>query len=441
MIGKHGSDRRTVSASGGSRYDCAHGAGTDSALAGAAGVAPLRVLFVHPSFPGQFGHIARYLADEAGWECTFASTAEPHEGERCIRKIRYRPDEKVAKSKHFLTQDFQDEVSHAAGLHEALKSVGASVRPDLIVGYTGSGSGLFLRELFPETPIIGYVEYFFHPHGSAIDFRPDFPPDERAVLRHVLRNAGLMLQLEDCTAGYTPTRFQHGLLPEPYRSKVRVIHDGIETAFWKRITRPSGSGDRQRIVTYAARGLEAMRGFDLFMRVARRIQEEYPNVAFLVAGSDVVQYGSDEAHISEDTFKEHVLAHDDFDLERFRFLGWIPRGDLLQILNLSDLHIYLTVPFVLSWSLLNAMSCGCTILASDTEPVREVIRPGENGLLRDFFDVEGLAEAAVRVLEDPEAHRALGSAARQTVLDRYSLDVVMPEMLSFYREIASAGTA
>jgi glycosyltransferase involved in cell wall biosynthesis len=145
-----------------------------------------------------------------------------------------------------------------------------------------------------------------------------------------------------------------------------------------------------RIVTYVSRGFESMRGFDIFMRAAKRIYQRYPEVLFVVVGSDRICYDGDEKHIRHRSFREHVLAQDDYDLPKFVFTGLVPVPTLVDLLSLSDLHIYLTVPFVLSWSLMNALACGCTILASDTEPVREVIVDDEHGLLVDFFDVEAL---------------------------------------------------
>jgi glycosyltransferase involved in cell wall biosynthesis len=395
----------------------------------------MHTLFVHPSYPGQFGHVARSLVREWGDTCTFVCE-ESHRDDGEVRRIAYRPAG-PARPTGYLIQDFESSLSHATGVFDALKPLQRKLKPDLIVGHANWGSTLFLPEVFPDVPIIDYFEYYHQPHGSAIDFRPDFPPAERAILRHRVQNAHLLLQLESCDAGYSPTDFQARLLPDRYRSKIRVIHDGIDTSVWRRSMDPVGPPGETRIVTYVARGFEAMRGFDIFMHVAKRIYELYPNVVFLVVGSDSVEYGSDLEHIEEKSLKEHVLAQGDYDLDRIRFLGWLSQDSLVRVLSLSDVHIYLTAPFVLSWSLLNAMACGCTVLASDTEPVREVIRDGENGLLRGFFDEEGLAETAVAVLKEPQDYRHLGKAAERTIRDRYSTDVVLPRMRSFYAEVAS----
>jgi glycosyltransferase involved in cell wall biosynthesis len=221
---------------------------------------------------------------------------------------------------------------------------------------------------------------------------------------------------------------------------VEVIHDGVDTAVWRRRTVPRRIGtevtpEDVRVVTYVARGLEAMRGFDIFVRVANRIAAMMPKVLFVVVGSDRVHYGNDLRHIRAKTFREHVLQTERPDLRRFRFLGTIPSEQLVEVLCLSDLHIYLTVPFVLSWSVLNALACECTVLASSTAPVQEVIRHEETGLLADFFDVEGLAGQALRVLKDPGTCRPLGATGRALVQERYGVDRTLPKLWGLFTRV------
>ncbi len=396
----------------------------------------MHLLFVHKNFPAQFGHIAAALAQQ-GHRCTFVSQT-PAGQVQGIHKIQYHLKGGATARTHYCARTFENAAWHAHAVFEALVHH-PEIRPDLIVGHSGFGSTLFLPELYPDTPIINYFEYYYHPRRSDLDFRPEWPVHPLDRLRSRARNAMILLDLENCTAGYTPTRFQYGLFPQAYRPKLRVIHDGIDTHFWKPVAPnylleiPPNS----RIITYVARGFESMRGFDIFMRAARKIYTARPDVHFLVVGEDRVVYGGDLRHIPEHSFKEHVLNQDDYDLSRFHFLGRVPPATLVQLFARSDLHIYLTVPFVLSWSLLNAMSCGCTVLASATAPVQEVISDGENGLLCDFFDVDGLAEAALEVLKAPQRYRrTLGAAARRTIEARYALRVTLPRLLEFFRETA-----
>ena len=250
----------------------------------------------------------------------------------------------------------------------------------------------------------------------------------------------LLLDLENCQLGYSPTHWQHGRLPAEFRDKVRVIFDGIDTDFWRpQSSQPRQIGDRNfpehtRIVTYVARGIESMRGFDIFMKMANRLCKIRNDVVFLIAGQDRICYGGDEKHIGGKSFKEWVLRQEPYDLSRFVFLDLVPPNVLRQLFSISDLHIYLTVPFVLSWSLFNALACGTTVLASNTEPVCEIINHGENGLLGDFFDVDGLAEAANRVLDAPQEYKHLGQAGMSLIREKYSTEVCLPQMVQLYQE-------
>jgi glycosyltransferase involved in cell wall biosynthesis len=192
-----------------------------------------------------------------------------------------------------------------------------------------------------------------------------------------------------------------------------------------------------RIVTYVSRGFESMRGFDIFLRAARRIVAEYPDVIFFVVGTDRICYGGDERYTEGKSFKDWAIAREQPDLSKFVFTGRMPPQHLARLLAATDLHIYLTAPFVLSWSLMDALSCGAVVLGSATAPVKEMIRDGENGLLADFFDADQIAERAVQVLRDPAEYRELGRAAERMIAQRYSLEVVLPQMVKMYEEVAS----
>ena len=279
-----------------------------------------------------------------------------------------------------------------------------------------------------------------------MDFRPDFPSTELDCLRARARNAMLLLDLENCRLGYSPTQWQRNRLPALMHDKVRVIFDGIDTQVWRPLSGlPRRLGDLQfpddaRIVTYVSRGMESMRGFDIFMKVAKKLCEHRKDVVFVIAGEDRICYGGDEKLIGRKSFKEWVLAQDDYDLSRFFFLGLVPPSELVKLFALSDLHIYLTVPFVLSWSMMNALACGATILASDTEPVREMITDGHNGLLVDFFDVDGMVQSANRVLDAPWEFKHLGAAGVELIQARYSLEVCLPLILKLFEDAVSSSS-
>lgn len=401
----------------------------------------MHILFVHQNFPAQFGHIAEHLARMGKYRCTFVTQrAEGMVGS--IACVRYETKGGATASTHYCSRTFENATWHAHGVYQALKAR-PDIRPDLIVGHSGFGSTIFLRELH-DVPIINYFEYFYRARGSDMDFRPDFPSSEMNRLRARTRNAMILLDLDNCDAAYSPTRWQRDRLPGEYREKVQPIFDGIDTRIWRpaekrppvrlgQVVFPEG----KRIVTYATRGMESMRGFDIFMRMAGRLCELREDVHFVIAGQDRVCYGGDESFTGGKSFKEWVISRGNYDLSRFHFVGLLPPTELARLFQFSDLHVYLTVPFVLSWSLLNAMACGATVLASGTEPVREFVRDGENGLLCDFFDVEGMARRASEVLDDPAAFRELGQRAAEEMREQYSLEVCLPRMLELYQQASN----
>ncbi|HYH64552.1 MAG TPA: hypothetical protein VD866_07635, partial [Urbifossiella sp.] len=243
--------------------------GAAGPAAGGPGAA-MHVLFVHPNFPAQFGPVALRLAATPGTRCTFVS--QKREGVvRGVRCLRYQTTGGATARTHYCSRTFENAVWHAAGVRDALAAA-PDVKPDLVVGHSGFGSTLFLRDLYPGVPVVNLFEYFYRPADSDLDFRPDFPPRPADRLRARARNAMILLDLDNCDLGYSPTDWQRSRFPAEYRSKLRTLFDGIDTAVWKPDpAAPRRVGGRDvppgvKLVTYAARGLESMRGFDVFMR-------------------------------------------------------------------------------------------------------------------------------------------------------------------------------
>jgi glycosyltransferase involved in cell wall biosynthesis len=394
------------------------------------------LVYLHQNFPAQFGHLAAALV-RRGHRCTFVSQ-QPGSGETAgVQRIQYKAVGGATKHTNYFSRTFENTVAHATGIYEALKPLRDTLAPDVIVGHSGYGPTLCLHELFPRAAIVNYFEFFYQPHGGDLAFRPDVPPLEIDQIRARARNAMFLVDLEYGAGAYTPTRFQHGLFPDAHRDRLDVIHDGVPTDFWRRVPGERRLGHRvfapgTKLLTYVSRGFESMRGFDVFMKVAKRVCAARTDVEVLIVGKDQVCYGGDLQRLGVASFKEWVLAQDDYDLSRIHFVGQLAPAHLRHVLSLSDLHVYLTVPFVASWSLLNAMACGCTVLGSDTAPVREFITHGDTGLLAGFLDVEALTDTALRVLGDPAAYRDLGVAAVRRIASRYSLDAVLPQMLALY---------
>lgn len=416
----------------------------------------MHVLYVHQNYPAQFGHIARYLVARRGWKCTFVTKApEAASINDGVEKIIYRVGGGATEKNHYCTRTFENSVWHCDGVYRALKGR-LDLKPDLIVGHSGFGSTLFMKELYPDTPIINFFEYYYQPHGplSDMEFRRDLPwkPSDLTYLRSRCRNAMILLDMQNCDAAYTPTLFQKSRFPREYYSKLRVIFDGVDRQAYHayndelrpplavRQPRKIAGVDispTTRVVTYVSRGFESMRGFDQFMKSAKRIYEQFPDVKFIVIGEDKVAYGGDTQHTGGKTFKTWVMDQDQYDMDKFAFVGRLSVAELGRTLAASDLHIYLTVPFVLSWSMMDAMSCGAVVLGSATAPIMEMIQDGHNGLLADFFNPEEFAAKAISVLKDPDAARPMGKRAEAMVQDRYSLEAVMPAMVRMYEEAAS----
>ena len=395
----------------------------------------MHILFVHQSFPAQFGHIASHLVKHHGFRCTFVSQMAKGTVDG-VRIIRYKPKGGATKSVHYCSRPFEDGTWNAHAVYSAMKSH-PEVKPDLIVGHSGFGSTLFLADLY-DCPIINYFEYYYRDRSFAMEPGSKRLARDKDFLRTRTRNAMILCDLQTCATGYSPTEWQRSLFPAEYQRKIDVIFDGIDRKVWRRRTVPRWIGKCEipagmRIVTYVSRGLESMRGFDIFMKVAKRICDVRKDVLFVVVGSDHVYYGTDLERCKEKSFREHVMAQDRYDPDRFIFTGQILASQLAELLSLSDLHIYLTLPFVLSWSLMNSLAVGCTVLASDTQPVHEVIQHERNGLLAGFYDVDALTKQALRVLKSPDEFRPLGQAGVRLIDEKYSLAKTLPQMVKLYR--------
>ncbi len=402
----------------------------------------MHVMFIHPNFPAQFGLIATYLKTKLDWQCTFVTSIDTSHLQLPFDHLNYRVKEGPQPKVFYNPNTLQELFDHMGAVYGGLRGL-PQFKPDLVVGHMSYGTMLYLRNLYPG-PFIGYYELLPPPFwGPGMVLRPEFPPPEEIRLFNATYHTLTYLHLHACDACYTPTYYQLSTAPPEMQHKIRVIFDGIDCEFFqpRAVPRPTtfrgiSIGPNTRVVTYVSRGLESIRGFDIFMKVAKRIYQQYPDVLFLIAGQDRTNYGHELHHIGKQTFKEYVLSQDQYDLGRFHFLDRIPTDELAHLFNLSDLHIYLTVPYILSWSLMQAMASGCTILGSATPPIMEVIEHGKHGLLADFYDVEGLATEALRVLRDPAGHRPLAVAARERILDRYELGKCISQLVGLFESAA-----
>jgi len=407
----------------------------------------MHILFIHRAFPAQFGRLALELTRRYGWKCSFLiehlsrcpSPSREMLGQMDLHQFalgpEMRPNEMVP-----WPQAYGQWLDVARAVCEAARAR-PGPRPDLVVGHGGLAPTLFPREVL-DCPIVDYCEYYFARQRSDLTYRLDLPPTEPAPFYPRCINAATLVNLVECDAGYTATRWQRQSFPPRFRPKIEDHYDGIDTELYRPRQLARVIGDRSipagtRVVTFVARGLESVRGFDLFMRLARRIARERSDVLFVIVGDEGSYYGWDRVFTGGQSFKQWLLRHADHDLSRFLFLGHVEPERLADLLCLSDMHLCLTVPFVLSWSLLDALACGCVVLAGDVPPVREVIEPGHNGLVEPLFDAERLAQTALRVLDEPAAFQPLRQAARAAVEEKYSLDVALPGLTQFFERVAA----
>jgi glycosyltransferase involved in cell wall biosynthesis len=406
----------------------------------------MHVLFIHQAFPAQFGRLGLELHKRYGWKCSYlienlSSCPTPTlEMLQRLEIIRLPLSEQFRKER--LTpwpQAYGRHLQLAQAVFEAVRAR-SDLRPDLVVGHDGLGPVLFLPEVL-SCPMVNYCEYYFSPRRRDISYRIDLPSVEPAEFYPRSINAATLINLAAFSHGYAPTHWQRQTFPEHFRHKIEVHFDGIDTELYQPRRLPRTIAGRSipadhRLVTFVARGLESMRGFDLFMRLAQQIARERSDVMFAVVGQDRSYYGWDRLHTGQDSFKQWVLSQEDYDLSRFIFVEHLQPDQLANLLCMSDLHVYLTVPFVLSWSLFNALASGCVVLGSDVPPVREVISSGVSGLIEPLFDTDRQVTTALRVLADPPAFRPLGQAARRLIEDRYSLEVAVPELKEYFERAA-----
>jgi glycosyltransferase involved in cell wall biosynthesis len=399
----------------------------------------MNILFVHSNFPAQYRHLVRALVrDRAVRVAAIGSATSRTENGVELRK--YRLDNTSSSPVHPFSRRFDLECRRAEQVLYALSSLASSgFMPDIIVAHPGWGEALPLRSAFPHARIVLYCEFFYGVEGRDIGFDPEFPiggADTHVALH--LKNASTLLSLIESDCGVSPTAWQRSTFPPDLQKKIWVMHEGVDVDVVKptddAIFRLAGGRELRRtdeIVTFAARNLEPLRGYHMFMRALPRIMAERPRAEILVIGGDGTSYGAlpPEGATWKSLFWSEVANQ--VDRRRVHFTGHLPFGNYLSALQVSSVHVYFTYPFVLSWSLVEALSVGCVVIASDTAPVRELIN-GTNGLLVPFFNATQLAERVIEVLADPHRSHAMRAEARRTVLDRYDVKrVCLPAMISF----------
>lgn len=395
----------------------------------------MHVLFVHRSGSGQFAHLIDRLLAE-GAEVTLV-TERPGQNRPGLQQITYALDAGSVASPSLAATEYHVRTGEAVAA--ILRRLRHEDRPDLIIGHTGWGGLLFAKDVLPETPLLGYCEYYYNAEDSDFDFDPASGATGAQRMRLRMRNAAQLVTLQAVDAAYTPTRWQHRQYPASIRDRIAICHDGIDTRLCRPdpdagFTLPDGRVLRRgdELVTFVSRDLDPYRGYPEFMRAAALVAQARPEAIFVVVGGDGVGYGRPRS--DGRLWREAMLAETGL-AERIVHIPWLAREDLIRLFQVSAAHVYLTVPFVLSWSLLEAMACGCLIVGSRTAPVQEVVTDRRNGLLAPFFDRSVLAGTIIEALERQADCEPLRRAARATVAAKFELEACLDRQLGMIERL------
>ncbi len=399
----------------------------------------MRILFLHSNFPAQFRHPAAALSKDQNNRVIFGTTRQ--EGEiPGVYKVIYAQSRKPHKETHHYVKPLEDAVLQGQAVYRVLDKLRRDgFVPDVVYGHSGWGPTLFVKDVFPRARLLCYFEWFYRSQGSDVDFDPSEPltPDDRLRIR--VKNAPILTDLYSCDAGLCPTSWQMQQFPPEYQGKIHVLHDGIDTNYFspqpgQKLVLPIINLDlseAKEIVTYVSRGMEPYRGFPQFMEAVSLLHKRRRTCHVVVVGEDRVAYGRRLPHGK--TFKRLMLEKFDFDLSRLHFTGGLPYSQYLQVLRASSAHVYLTRPFVLSWSMLEAMSAGCLVIASNTPPVTEVVQDGVNGILVNFFSPQEIASRVEEALDSPDKMASIRVKARETILEKYDLIKLLPKHLDWIK--------
>lgn len=409
----------------------------------------MKFLFIHQNFPGQFKHLAPVLAARGHEVRALGVSGTPLAG---VTLTNYQIQKGNTPGVHPFAQEFETKVIRAeACAREMLTLKQSGFEPDLIVGHPGWGETLFCKEIFPTAKLLHYLEFHYGKDKGDSYFDPEF---QQSNLVHDMRlrvkNANNLLALEAMDAGLCPTQWQRSVLPPSYQNKVKVIFDGIDTDLVcpnnhavVELHTQAGQNIRltagQEVLTFICRNLEPYRGYHSLMRALPEILKARPNAQVVIVGGNQTSYGASapQGQTWQEIFLNEIKEKLGPNLDRVHFLGKVPYATFVKVIQITRCHLYLTYPFVLSWSCIEAMSAGALIVGSDTPPVKEFITHSQNGLLVNFFDYRQIAETVIEALAKPEQYQHLKTQARQTIIDRYdSKRICLPQQIALVEGIA-----
>ena len=402
----------------------------------------MKILFLHPNFPAQFRHLATVLGQDRQNTVVFATNRR--EGKIAgVNKVVYEKSRTARPETHHYVRPLENAVLEAQAAYRiAQKLKDQGFYPDVVYGHSGWGPTLFMKDVFPKATLLCYFEWYYNAYGSDASFDPSDPinADDEARIR--IKNAPILLDLASCDRGLSPTKWQRSQFPSEFQSKIKVYHDGIDTSYFQplpnaKLFLPRINLDltnAPEIITYVARGMEPYRGFPQLIETIYLLQKKRPECHFVIVGKDRVAYGKNLT--DGKTYKQAMLEKFPLDLSRVHFTDLLPYDEYLQVLQASSVHIYLTRPFVLSWSMLEALATGCLIVGSDTAPVTEVIENNVNGLLVNFFNPVQICDRVIEALDNPQKMAAIRDRARETILEGYDLTKLLPQHLQWIKNAA-----
>ncbi len=401
----------------------------------------MNFLFSHRNSPGQFKHILKELSKDSSNRIVFLTERNNIEIPG-VEIILYKLKREVPKNCHKYLKQYEESIIHGQAAAEKLIELkNKGFIPDVIYAH-GWGNSMFFKDIFSDVPLINYCEWYYNSTGADVGFDGKAVNyDNMARLR--CNNSQFLQDLVSCNFGISPTEWQKSRFPKIFQDKIKVLHDGIGTDYFKpnynavfnvpntdiKLTKDD------EILTYATRGMEPYRGFPQFMEAVEILLKKRPNLKVLIAGEDRVCYGS---KLKNETYKELMLRKLDLDLSRVHFVGGLPYNEYLKLLQISSVHCYLTYPFVLSWSFLEAMSVGCCIVGSRTQPVEEIMKDGYNGLLSDFYNKQELINKIEFALNNQDKMQVLRENARKAIVEKYDLKKLLPKHIEFIKETANS---
>lgn len=404
----------------------------------------MNVIFLHPGFPGQFQYLAAFFGKNKENQTLFVTTDTTRKEQQIpgVKKIIIaEKPEKEGQPEQPLKSPPEIPV---ANFLNSLKE--KDFIPDIIIAASGSGMSFYVKEAFPKTPFLSFFDWYYSPDKLQESFKPDAEPELKVLMNLRNKNMPLLADLVSCDAGICPSKWQKSQFPKEFHDKLNIIHDGIDTNIFKPLpdsnfkTNDLDLSNVKHLVTYASNLLAPYMGFDQFMLSLPAVLKSKPDAHVVILGSDRVSFGQKDGD-EKKSYKSMILEKVDLDPERVHFIDRLAYEDYIRLLQASAVHIYIDSPLLVSRPLLEALSCGCLVIASDLPPIKEVVKDGTNGIIVDFTSSEKIGQKIIDCLEFPSFMEAVKQKASQTIADNYALEKMVPQQLDMIKKLIKKDTS